>query len=980
MSYTKTTIQDFLAQCPLFEHFSADKLAQLTAQGQLVRYRMGQTILVRDAVPQHISLLCEGQARLLGYAPQSEIPVTLQRLQAGALIGWISVLRGVACETVTAATETLCLTLTAATVRQLLQEQSQSQGSLIEVFECLSSALHQRADRAVILQSQAVRDEAELARHLEADAIVQTLAPGKYSMQQLDDSKLWWLSSGEMVECSIGSCLPTQSQLTVKRTARFIGIPQSIFQISEPVPHTEVLDSTEIPYSSDLPSPTVEPNFSVRRKSYPFVRGRGSINATIACFAMLSQYWQMPFRREVIERVLTNQVARSQGASLQLCGAIAELMGINAQLIQIDAIALTRIQTPALVKWQDGFAILYEISGQKIVLADPERGILKQTLMQFCEAWGEEGQILLLQRTKHTPTKRFGLSWFLPALARHRVVLLEVLIASFVAQLFGLANPLVIQLIIDKVIVQNSIDTLNVLAILLIVLSVFEGLFNSLRTYLFVDTTNRIDSTLGSEIIDHLLRLPLRYFERRPVGELSSRANELENIRQFLTGTALTVVLDAVFSVIYIVAMIFYSWILALVALATIPIFAFLTFITAPIIRRQLRTKAERNAETQSYLVEVLSGIQTVKAQNIELRSRWQWQDRYTNFVNAGFQTVITSTAAGTINDFLNKLSGLLVLWVGVYLVLQGQLTLGQLIAFRIIAGYVTSPLLRLTQLWQTFQETALSLERLGDILDTPPEADDLDRQNIPMPLICGTVIYDEVSFRFGTTGAMQLDRISLEIPAGQFVGVVGQSGSGKSTLTKLLSRLYDPVSGRILIDGYDISKVELYSLRSQIGVVLQDSLLFDGTVRENIALTNPDATPDEIINAAKIAAAHDFIMTLPNGYNTRVGERGSALSGGQRQRIAIARVILQNPRLLILDEATSALDYQSERQVCSNLAAANQDRTVFFITHRLNTIQTADHILLLDQGTIAEQGTHTELMQLRGRYYALYEQQKAQL
>lgn len=978
MSYTKTTIQDFLAQCPLFEHLSTDKLAQLTAQGQLVRYRMGQTILVRDAVPQQISLLCEGQARLLGYAPQSEIPVTLQRLQAGTLIGWISVLRGVACETVTAATETTCLTLPAATVRQLLQEKQQSKSSLIEVFECLSSELHQRADRAVILQSHAVLDEVELARQLESDAVVQRLSPGKYSMQQLDDSKQWWVSSGEIVDFPIGSCLQIQSQLIVKQTARLIGIPQSIFQVS--VPQTEALDSIEIPYSSDLPSPPVEPDSSTRRKSYPFVRGRGAIGATISCFAMLSQYWQMPFRRDVIERVLTNQIARSQGASLQLCGAIAELMGINAQLVQIDVISLTRIQTPALVKWQDGFAILYEISGQKIVLADPERGIVQQTLTQFCEAWGEEGQVLLLQRTKHTPTKRFGLSWFLPALARHRVVLLEVLIASFVAQLFGLANPLVIQLIIDKVIVQNSIDTLNVLAILLIVLSVFEGLFNSLRTYLFVDTTNRIDLTLGSEIIDHLLRLPLRYFERRPVGELSSRANELENIRQFLTGTALTVVLDAVFSVIYIVAMIFYSWILALVALSTIPIFAFLTFITAPIIRRQLRTKAERNAETQSYLVEVLSGIQTVKAQNIELRSRWQWQDRYTNFVNAGFQTVITSTAAGTINDFLNKLSGLLVLWVGVYLVLQGQLTLGQLIAFRIIAGYVTSPLLRLTQLWQTFQETALSLERLGDILDTPPEADDLDRQNIPMPLIRGTVTYKEVSFRFGTTGAMQLDRISLEIPASQFVGVVGQSGSGKSTLTKLLSRLYDPVSGRILIDGYDISKVELYSLRSQIGVVLQDSLLFDGTVRENIALTNPDATPDEIINAAKIAAAHEFIMTLPNGYNTRVGERGSALSGGQRQRIAIARVILQNPRLLILDEATSALDYQSERQVCSNLAAANQDRTVFFITHRLNTIQVADHILLLDQGTIAEQGTHTELMQLRGRYYALYEQQKAQL
>ena len=361
------------------------------------------------------------------------------------------------------------------------------------------------------------------------------------------------------------------------------------------------------------------------------------------------------------------------------------------------------------------------------------------------------------------------------------------------------------------------------------------------------------------------------------------------------------------------------------------------------------------------------------------MRSRWQWQERYARYVAEGFQTVMTSTLAGSFSHFFNQLSGLLVLWVGAALVLDGKLTLGQLIAFRIISSYVTSPILRLTQLWQNFQETGLSLERLADIVDTPQEAE-LDRQNIPMPLIKGTVTYENLAFRFNPHGALQLYNVNLEFPAGTFVALVGESGAGKSTITKLLARLYEPESGRILIDGYDINKVELYSLRRQIGMVPQETLLFDGTVQENIALTNPDATVEEIVSAAKTAAAHEFIMTLPNGYNTRVGERGASLSGGQRQRVAIARSVLQRPQILILDEATSALDYNTERQVCLNLKEAFKDHTVFFITHRLASIKSADIIVMMDKGTVAEEGTHEELMAKKGLYYTLYKQQDSQI
>ena len=588
-------------------------------------------------------------------------------------------------------------------------------------------------------------------------------------------------------------------------------------------------------------------------------------------------------------------------------------------------------------------------------------------------------RVLLLSATKETPKERFGLGWFVPYLSRYRGVLIEVFIASFFVQLAALANPLVIQLIIDKVIVQNSISTLNILGVLLLAVGVFEAVLTTLRTYLFVDTTNRIDMSLGSQIIDHLLRLPLRYFDKRPVGELSTRINELENIRQFLTGTALTVVLDALFSLVYIVVMLFYSWQLTLVGLGTIPLFVVVTLIAAPTVSRQLRTKAERNAETQSYLVEVMSGIQTVKAQNIELRSRFSWQKKYAKFVAAGFKTVLTSTLANSTSQFLSKLSSLLVLWVGSYLVLKGELTLGELIAFRIISSYVTTPILRLAQIWQNFQETGLSLERLSDIVDTPQEAE-VDRNNIPLPAVSGAVKYENVSFRFAASGPLQLSNVNVEFTAGKFVGIVGQSGSGKSTMMKLLLRLYDTESGRILVDGYDIAKVELYSLRRQIGVVPQDTLLFDGTVQENIALTNPEATTEEIIEAAQIAVAHEFIMTLPNGYNTRVGERGSALSGGQRQRIAIARSVLQRPKILVLDEATSALDYPTERQICLNLARAFKGNTVFFITHRLNTVSSADTIVVMDNGRMIEQGSHQELMAAKGHYFYLYQQQEVNL
>jgi HlyB family type I secretion system ABC transporter len=1014
VTYTPTTPEVFLAQIEPFNRLSASTQARLAKISQYYRYHVGQPIALRDRLSAQINIVVEGTVRLLGYPSENTSPVTLERLEAGRTIGAIGMIRGVPCESAIASTETICLTIPAESFMQMVAKESIlreyffDRPSLIEIFEVLRLELEQHPNQEQLLQLLGVESLKDLALKAANSAVIYT------SPQEIPPAlRNWdWFVASQSPDAgyasdsseriyAIGDRIELDS-FQSKQKLRLIGISPDILQFSkveDSEPTIDIDDATtmptsalivaqpnDIPYAPDLPLTLNTPTKS--RQKYPIVRGKGQIDGSVACFEMLANQFKIPFRRDSVRKVVANHVEQTGGVSLQFCGAVADFLGLQGQLASIPITDLQRIQVPALIKWEDRLAVICAVAHDSITIALPDSGLIQRSPQELLlnQASAAENPasdlipVLLVQATRYTPEQKFGISWFWPSLVQYKGVLIEVLIASFFIQMFGLANPLITQTIIDKVLMQNSSTALNVFGILLVGVAIGEALLTSLRTYLFVDTTNRIDLALGSQIIDRLLRLPLRYFEKRSVGELSTRVNELENIRQFLTGTALTVVLDSVFSVIYIVVMLIYSWLLTLVALSTLPLCVLITTAISPIARKLLRTKAERNARSQSHLVEVISGIQTVKAQNVELRSRWKWQERYTQYVMAGFQTVITFTTANSATTFLNQLSSLLVLWVGAYLVLDGKLTLGQLIAFRIISGYVTSPLLRLTQLWQNFQETALSLERIADILDTPMESTDVDRGNIPMPTIQGNVKFDNVSFRFATTGPLNLDGISLEFPAGKFIGIVGQSGSGKSTLMKLLPRLYPLESGRILVDDYDIAKVELYSLRQQIGIVPQDTLLFEGSVQENIALNYPDATTDQIIQAAKIAHAHDFIMELPNGYNSPVGERGSGLSGGQRQRVAIARTILQNPRLLILDEATSALDYESENRVCANIARAFAGKTVFFITHRLTTIRNADTILMMDRGIVAELGTHEELMALKGRYYCLFQQQESQL
>ena len=988
-------IQDFLAKTPPFDRLSETALSALVAKCQLLGYRTGQPLFEREKMPTQVAIIYQGQARLLGFDQRSQRHVSLRLVQSKEILGWAGLLRGVPCETAIASTDVIAIVLPAEDFLSVLEKQPtfgeafREHSSLSEVFELLSLELQRQADGTSNLK--------ELTLQAWQDATVVNVPNGNKKTQdlaqELDADRVWLVSSGVLGDFPTGSRFIVENaakslKVEGRLGARLVGFreppepqpePDPLNGTTEPAvdsqnPGGKLLDIKTAPDRPPEPA-TDQPKDSAR---YPVFRAKGQIEGPLACFQMLSKYFGLKFRRDIIRKVLENQLKTAGSISMQACGAIAQSIGLTPQLAQVPAEAINRIKAPVMIKWQDSFAIIYSITEQELVIATPEQGLMRKRIPQFKEIWGESGEVLLLQAPQVEQKEQFSFWWFVPALMEHKTVFFEVLLASFFVQLFGLANPLISQVIIDKVLGQRSIDTLDILGAFLLGVALFEGLLNGLRTFLFIDTSNRIDVKLSAEVIDHLLRLPQNYFDNRRVGDLVYKFSMMGQIREFMTSTALTVVLDAVFSVVYVAVMLSYSVQLTFVSLAVVPILGLMIILINPLVLRLIKQRNMRFSDSQSYLVEVVSGIQTVKAQNIELKSRWEWSSRYAKYITASFKTILTGTAAGTISSFLNQVGNLAQLWVGAYLVLGNEITLGQLIAFRIISGNVTGSLLRFVSVWQSFQEVSMSIDMLKDVVDTPTETSDEDRSNIPLPAIQGQVTYEEVSFRFLESGPLQLANVNLEFPAGSFVGIVGGSGSGKSTAMKLLQRLYPPLSGRIFIDGYDIAKVELYSLRSQLGVVLQDTLLFNCSVQENIALSNPDASTDEIVRAAKLAVAHDFIMSLPSGYNTIVGERGASLSGGQRQRLAIARTILQNPKLLILDEATSALDYHSERQVCNNLAEAFAGRTVFFITHRLTTIQNADIIIMMDQGSVVERGTHKELMALKGRYYCLFQQQES--
>jgi ATP-binding cassette, subfamily B, bacterial HlyB/CyaB len=546
------------------------------------------------------------------------------------------------------------------------------------------------------------------------------------------------------------------------------------------------------------------------------------------------------------------------------------------------------------------------------------------------------------------------------------------LVASFFLQLFALATPLIFQVIIDKVLVHRSMSTLDVLVVAFLAISIFETLLGALRTYVFSHTTNRIDVELGARLFRHLLALPIAYFQARRVGDSVARVRELENIRNFLTGSALTLTIDLFFTFVFLAVMFVYSSFLTWAVIASFPFYIAVSAVATPVFRRRLDEKFARGAENQAFLVESVTGIETLKSMAVEPQMQRRWEEQLAGYVTASFRVTNFGNIASQGIQLISKLTTGATLYLGARLVIDGDLSVGELVAFNMLAGRVSQPVLRLAQIWQDFQQARLSVARLGDILNTPAEST-YSASRSSIPLINGSVKFDQVTFRYRIDGPEVISDVDFEVPAGQIVGIVGPSGSGKSTVAKLIQRMFVPESGRVQIDGVDLAVVDPAWLRRQIGVVLQDNILFNTSVRENIALADPAMSMDRVIEAATLAGAHDFILELPEGYDTVVGERGSSLSGGQRQRIAIARALVTNPRILIFDEATSALDYESEQIIQSNMRRIVEGRTAFIIAHRLSTVRRANRIITIEQGRIVEDGTHDELVRSGGRYAMLY-------
>ncbi|MCC7571508.1 peptidase domain-containing ABC transporter [Candidatus Micrarchaeota archaeon] len=734
-------------------------------------------------------------------------------------------------------------------------------------------------------------------------------------------------------------------------------------------------DFAEMPQAEVVEEEVKEKLYVPRRKlRFPVLLQQSEMDCGAASLAMICRYFGL---KVSINRLREMANVTREGATLHSLAEAAENLGFKTKGIRADYALLERSELPAIAHWEGyHYIVVYRVTASEVTVADPATGLKKIKKEDFLKGWN--GILLLLTPTPdlhRVEPSQSTFARFLPFVTVHKALLFKVLIASLILQLLGLAIPLFMQNIVDKVLVRQDASLLNIMLAGMIVIAAFQVATSALRQYMLVFAARQIDMSLMTKFYSHVLGLPLKFFEDRKVGDIISRFNENSKIRDLLTGTSLSVVLDILTVIVYLSLMFYYNGKLALLALLFIPLFSILPLFFTPVMKKVSRESFQAGADTQSYIVESISGISTVKALAVEKPVRWKWEEKLQKMMGLQQKAAMIATAADSTSRILQTLSTTFILWYGANLVMAGNISVGQLMAFNALLGSVITPILQTIGLWDKIQEGRIALERLNDVLDAELEQNQGDNYLV-MPPITGQITFKNVTFRYGKEDKNVLSNINLEIAPGQTVALVGRSGSGKTTLANLVLRMHRPVDGSILIDGIDIRNVAANSLRRQIGMVLQDNFLFSGTIKGNIALGVSDPPMEEVITAAMLAGANDFISELPMGYESVIGERGMSLSGGQRQRLAIARALFSRPRILILDEATSALDNESERIIQQNLDNILQDRTTIVIAHRLSTVRNADLIVVLDKGVIMEKGTHYELMEKKGLYFYLNSQQ----
>lgn len=927
---------------------------------RLESFNSGERLIDPSIVPNKVSFIISGKIRSI-YEDNNGI-FTLEKGSYGFPVGVVSLLRNQGCENILTSSNVNLFSISDKFFFELIDQNIAFKKSIFnnvfysEIINLIEKSEYFNNDELTAY---------ELFCKLKNRFTISTKINLKDSYLYFAAFKTDNIDIGDIGKQNIDlnpSDIGRQRYIKIKKGLLSNRIGKKLIQENTDNSKNEIFKKGEYPFKSQY--------FDNNNEKLESIKTDDPVDDVVNLVNIICSKLSTSFRRDSIYKFVRDEINQGRKLNLDFLAEILTLSEILVGNTKVSAKNLNRVPLSILL-FKKKFYIINKTSLNNIQVYSSLNGIENFNTSDFKNEENNIFEILIVRKKINAPTNKFGFKWFLPLLRKNKNTLIQLLISSFVIQLFTLANPLLMQVIIDKVISQRSLDTLQVLGITLFAVTILEAILKLARTYIFNETTNRIDLTVGSEVINHLLRLPQNYFDKRPVGELSTRVAELERIREFFTGQVLTTTIDAVFSIIYIFVLFLYSTLLTLISLSVIPIQVIITLLGGPIFKYQHRETTKLNAITQNHLVESITGIQNVKTQNIENTIGSKWQKNYSKYIEKSFQKNILGSSLNESSQFLQKVSQLFVLWVGASMVIDGKLTLGQLIAFRIISGYVTQPILRLSTLWQRLEELKISFERLSDIMDRETEKE--EKSNIIlMPKLKGKILYSNISYSFSEFNKPVIKNINIEFKQNTINGIVGRSGSGKSTLIKLLSRIYSPSNGKIIVDGYDINKVDINSYRKQLGVVMQDPYLFNGTISENIAITKKYSTSEEIIRAAKIASAHDFIMEQPNGYDTFIGERGSLLSGGQRQRIAIARAVLNNPKILILDEATSALDYKSEENIITNLVENFGNSTILFVTHRTTSLYMSKAIFYLQDGLIVESGSYDQLLSDKKQFYAL--------
>ena len=952
-----------------WESLSRETKRDLERHGQLYRYRTGQTLLRADRLPHQVVIIKSGLVRLLVETPDGETR-TLAKLPPHASLGWAGLLRAQACETAIAMEETVVLSIPSRQFMPMLERHPDlakaCQGvSLAELAQVLMPWLWQQPRRCTnpidlihkLVEGKAVRASTAPSQTTQAEL---ALASGLHQRWLVIDQAS--LQEAWQVQVSTTQAAPPSEQKSSGLNSDAKG----------------ALPAPQLPPPSDPEDLGLTLSTTIQRQ--PPDRARGPEGTAMACMKRLAEEMGFPLPRDTIAEVLADCETRLGGLTLLHLGQLLEGLGMDVRPLHCSALQVQRVEPPALLHHNDGFMLLEATRGKTCLIADPSEGLLQLNREELQQRFPEGMDLILIRRGINSDldreTAQFDLQWFWESMRPYRPQMVLLLISGAASKLLELVFPLATMQIIDAVVGGNNASLLLPIGIVMAVAIIAMALLGWLRQLLLTDLADRIDTRLGSQIVSHLFRLPMRFFDRRTVGDLSSRLYDLQRVRSFITDTASNTALDLVFMPIMAITLFIIQPILALIVLAEVPLLVGINLLSGPIAKRLLTRRNIAWGKTQGFMVEVISAIRTVKSQNFITQARWRWLERYQRFAGEDYRLSRNRAFVKESTSSIEKAIRVILFMTAAWMALNNWVSVGVIFAVYILSSGITSPLINIPRVWDQYRDARAAMDAVADVLGQTPEESLSSATQLPLPAIQGAIRLENVSFSYGLGRGNQLERFNLEVNPGSFVGLVGLSGSGKSTVVQLLDGLYTSDEGRVFVDGIDISKVQISSLRRQVGFVPQDSILFDGTVLDNIRLNYPDASYESIIDACKTACAHEFIMQLSDGYNSKVGERGGGLSGGQKQRLAIARMVLQNPRMVILDEATSALDADTEKRVITNLRQRFNNKTFLFVTHRLGNLRKADRILVMDRGQLVEDGSWQELIRARGIFSTLALQQ----